>query len=135
MYEEKPTGKLDPKQEAALDRQIEQVKPSYMPSIVRHEDDGSTTDMTLVERSEINSLRHDIEVAEHERDQSRKDLEEWKRLHSQPIRNPPEATGEYVDVLGEMTIAFTVRLPVELCHEPIACDDPANKAILQQGAK
>jgi hypothetical protein len=51
--------------------------------------------------------------------------------HSQPICNPPEATGKYVDVMGEMTIAFTVQLPVELCHEPVTCDDPAIEAALQ----
>jgi len=50
---------------------------------------------------------------------------------SQPIADPPEATGKYVDVMGEMTIAFTAKLPVELCHEPIACDDPAVEAALQ----
>jgi hypothetical protein len=74
---------------------------------------------------------HDVVMAEHERDQARKELEYWKRLHSQPIHNPPEATGEYVDVMGEMTIPFTVQLPVELCRESVACDDPAIEAALQ----
>jgi hypothetical protein len=82
-------------------------------------------------QADVVAFRHDIEMAEHERDQARKELEDWKRLHSQPIHNPPEATGEYVDVMGEMTIPFTVQLPVELCHEPIACDDPAVEAALQ----
>jgi hypothetical protein len=82
-------------------------------------------------QADVVAFRHDIEMAEHERDQARKELEDWKRLHSQPIHNPPEATGEYVDVMGEMTIAFTVQLPAELCREPIACDDPAIEAALQ----
>lgn len=82
-------------------------------------------------QTDITALRHDLEVAEHERDEARKELEEWRRAHSQPICNPPEATGEYVDVIGEMTIPFTVQLPVELCREPIACDDPAIEAALQ----
>ncbi|MGD8499524.1 MAG: hypothetical protein PVJ86_02690 [Phycisphaerales bacterium] len=82
-------------------------------------------------QADVVAFRHDIEMAEHERDQARKELEDWKRLHSQPIYNPPEATGEYVDVMGEMTIAFTVQLPAELCREPIACDDPAIEAALQ----
>jgi hypothetical protein len=82
-------------------------------------------------QTDIVALRHDLEVAEYERDQTRKELEDWKRLHSQPICTPPEATGEYVDVMGEMTISFTVQLPVELCREPIACDDPAIEAALQ----
>ena len=29
-----------------------------------------------------------------------------------------------------MTIAWTVELPVELCHEPVCCDDPAVEAAL-----
>ena len=82
-------------------------------------------------QADVVAYRHDIEVAEYERDQARKELEDWKRLHSQPIQDPPEATGEYVDVMGEMTIAFTVQLPIELCHEPVACDDPAIEAALQ----
>ena len=82
-------------------------------------------------QADVVALRHDLEVVEHERDQARKELEDWKRQHSQPIHNPPEATGEYVDVMGEMTIPFTVQLPVELCREPIACDDPAIEAALQ----
>jgi len=82
-------------------------------------------------QADVVAYQHDIEVAEHERDQARKELEDWKRLHSQPIHNPPEATGEYVDVMGEMIIPFTVQLPVELCREPIACDDPAIEAALQ----
>ena len=82
-------------------------------------------------QTDIVALRHDIEVAEHERDEARKELEEWRRAHSQPICNPPEATGEYVDVMGEMTIPFTVQLPVEFCREPVACDDPAIEAALQ----
>ena len=82
-------------------------------------------------QTDVVALRHDLEVAEHERDEARKELEEWRRVHSQPICNPPEATGEYVDVMGEMTISFTVQLPVELCREPIACDDPAIEAALQ----
>ena len=65
MHEEKPTGKLDSKQEASLERQFEQAKSSYMPSIIRHEDDGSTTDMALVERSEINSLRQRVSDLKH----------------------------------------------------------------------
>lgn len=67
MHEEKPTGKLDPKQEAALEHQFEQADSSYMPSIVRHEDDGSKTDMTLLTveavskmQSEINRLRAEL---------------------------------------------------------------------------
>ena len=82
-------------------------------------------------QADVVALRHDLEVAEHERDEARKELEEWRHAHSQPICNPPEATGEYVDVMGEMTIPFTVQLPVELCHEQIACDDPAIEAALQ----
>jgi len=82
-------------------------------------------------QTDIVALCHDLEVAEYERDEARKELEEWKHANSQPIRNPPEATGEYVDVAGEMTILFTVQLPVELCHEPIACNDPAIEAALQ----
>jgi hypothetical protein len=93
--------------------------------------DSATADLGVLIENRFTALRHDLEVAEHERDDARKELEEWRRNHSQPICNPPEATGEYVDVLGEMTIAFTVRLPVELCHEPIACDDPAIEAALQ----
>jgi len=62
--------------------------------------------------------------------------DEVSRLKAQlgeykPIPNPPEATGEYVNVMGEMTISFTVELPVELCREPIACDDPVIEAALQ----
>lgn len=82
-------------------------------------------------QTDIVAWRHDLDVAEHERDEAQKELEEWRRVHSQPICNPPEATGEYVDVMGEMTIPFTVQLPVELCHEQIACDDPAIEAALQ----
>jgi hypothetical protein len=85
----------------------------------------------MVDAADFVALRHDLEVTEHERDEARKELEEWRRAHSQPICNPPEATGEYVDVMGEMTIPFTVQLPVEFCREPIACDDPAIEAALQ----
>jgi len=81
--------------------------------------------------TDIAAFRHDLEVAEHEREEARKELEEWRRAHSQPICNPPEATGEYVDVMGEMIVPFTVQLPVELCREPIACDDPAIEAAMQ----
>lgn len=81
--------------------------------------------------TDIVALRHDLEVAEHEREEARKELEEWRRAHSQPICNPPEAIGEYVDVMGEMTIPFTVQLPVEFCREPVACDDPAIETALQ----
>ena len=82
-------------------------------------------------QADVVAIRHDLEVAEHGRNQACKELDEWKRGNSQPISDPPRATGEYVDVLGEMTIAFTVKLPAELCHEPIACDDPAIEAALQ----
>ena len=87
--------------------------------------------LDIERQTDITALRHDIEVAEHERDEALKELDEWRRAHSQPTCNPPEATGEYVDVMGEMTIPFTVQLPVELCHEQIACDDPAIEAALQ----
>ena len=82
-------------------------------------------------QADIVAWQHDLDVAEHERDTARKELAEWRRVHSQPICNPPEAMGEYVDVMGEMTISFTVQMPVELCREPIACDDPAIEAALQ----
>ena len=82
-------------------------------------------------QTDITALRHDLEAAEHERNEAQKELAEWKCAHSQPICDPPAATGEYVDVLGKMTIPFTVQLPVELCREPIACDDPAIEAALQ----
>jgi hypothetical protein len=59
------------------------------------------------------------------------ELQQAVQFLRQPIHNPPGATGEYVDVMGEMTILFTVQLPVEHCHEPIACDDPAVEAALQ----
>jgi len=61
MHEEKPTGKLGPKQEAALERQIEQAKPSYMPSIVRHEDDGSMTKMTLATVESVRNMQEEID--------------------------------------------------------------------------
>lgn len=86
---------------------------------------------SIEHQADIVAWRHDLEVAEHERGEARKELAEWQRAHSQPICNPPEATGKYVDVMGEMTIPFTVQLPVELCREPIACDDPAIEAALQ----
>ncbi len=56
-------------------------------------------------------------------------LEGYSR--NQPIVDPPKATGEYVDVMGAMTIDFTVQLPVELCREPTACEDPAIEAAIQ----
>lgn len=93
--------------------------------------DPGGSDKIDEQRQAIDFLRHDLEVAEHERDEARKELAEWRRAHSQPICNPPGATGEYVDVMGEMTIPFTVQLPVELCREPVACDDPAIEAALQ----
>lgn len=65
MHEEKPTGNIDPRQESSLERQFERAKSSYMPSIVRHEDDGSKTDMILVERSEIDSLRQRVSDLKH----------------------------------------------------------------------
>jgi len=85
---------------------------------------------TVKDKSQMTEMVHG-ELALAERDQARKELAEWKRLHAQPIADPPEATDKYVDVMGEMTISFTVQLPVELCREPIACDDPAIEAALQ----
>lgn len=100
-----------------------------------HEETGrrcvELTDSLKVALVEVSRLRAQLEAAEHERYQARKELDEWKRLHSQPITDPPEATGKYVDVVGEMTVPFTVQLPVQLCREPIACDDPAIEAVLQ----
>jgi hypothetical protein len=61
MHEKKPTGKLDPKQGAALERQIEQAKSSYMPSIVRHEDDGSMTKMTLATVESVKNMQAEID--------------------------------------------------------------------------
>ena len=46
--------------EAALERQIEQAKSSYMPSIVRHEDDGSRTDMTLLTVEAVSKMQAEI---------------------------------------------------------------------------
>lgn len=82
-------------------------------------------------QTDIIALRHDLEVAEHERDEALKELKQWRRAHSQPVENPPGATGKYVDVMGEMAVLFAVQLPVELCREPVVCDDPAVEAALQ----
>jgi hypothetical protein len=41
------------------------------------------------------------------------------------------ATEPYVEVHGEMTIRWTVALPLESCREPVACADPAVEAALQ----
>ena len=100
-------------------------------------------------QTDITALRHDLDVAEDEIQEAKEllgdggdgtlkgrvesvlcELHEYKS-HLRSIPNPPEATGEYVDVMGEMIIPFTAQLPVELCREPIACDDPAIEAALQ----
>jgi predicted nucleic acid-binding Zn-ribbon protein len=51
-------------------------------------------------QADVVAFRHDIEVVEHERDQARKELEDWKFLHSPPIHNSPEgADKEWINVL------------------------------------
>lgn len=38
---------------------------------------------------------------------------------------------DYVEACGEMTVRFVVEMPRALCHESVACEDPAIEAAMQ----
>lgn len=45
-------------------------------------------------QTDIIALRHDLDVAEYERDEARKELGEWQRAHSQPRIGVNETNGK-----------------------------------------
>lgn len=79
MDKQKGTGTLEPEQEAALERQFKHATSSYMPSIVRHEDDGSTTDMTLLTVESVRKMQEKINRLTAEIDDLKRELRELRK--------------------------------------------------------
>ena len=72
MHEEKPTDS------------------SYMPSIVRHEDDGSKTDMTLLTVEAVSKMQSEINRLRAELCDLLREVDEWKNASQLEIAGDPD---------------------------------------------
>jgi hypothetical protein len=89
MADQKGTGEIDSKQEDAINRKLS----GYQPCILRHENDGTKTEMTLVERKEFEDVRNII--AERDRLRAERlellaEIEAWKAASQLEIAGDPD---------------------------------------------
>lgn len=84
------------------------------------------------DRLQIDELQQANDFLRHRAGIAEAQVEEWRRVYSQPICNLLEVIGEYVDVMGGMiipSVLFLIRRPVErLLKQPVSLV----KSIVQQ---
>jgi len=112
MADQKGTGEIDSKQEDAINRKLS----GYQPCILRHENDGTKTEMTLVERKEFEDVRNII--AERDRLRARvKDLEYALGEDAGWFDRAQRIKNEKIELLAEIE-AWKAASQLEIAGDP-----------------